>query len=33
VVGDRVAFGPVQLVVMAVEGDRVTRVGMKFPEA
>jgi cell volume regulation protein A len=33
VVGDRVAFGPVQLVVMAVEGDRVTRVGMKFPDA
>jgi cell volume regulation protein A len=33
VVGDRVAFGPVQLVVMAVEGDRVTRVGMKFPQA
>lgn len=33
VVGDRVGFGPVQLVVMAVEGDRVTRVGMKFPDA
>jgi cell volume regulation protein A len=33
VVGDRVAFGPVQLVVMAIEGDRVTRVGMKFPDA
>jgi cell volume regulation protein A len=33
VVGDRVAFGPVQLVVMAVEGDRITRVGMKFSDA
>jgi cell volume regulation protein A len=30
VIGDRVELGPVQLVVMAVEGDRVTRVGMKL---
>lgn len=33
VVGDRVAVGPVQLVVMAMVGDRVTQVGMKLPEA
>jgi len=33
VVGDRVELGPVQLVVMAMEGDRVTRVGMKLPNA
>lgn len=31
VVGDSATIGPVQLVVMAVEGDRVTRVGMKLP--
>jgi cell volume regulation protein A len=31
VVGDKVAVGPVQLVVMAVDGDRVTRVGLKLP--
>ncbi len=30
VIGDRVELGPVQLVVMAIEGDRVTRVGMKL---
>ena len=30
VIGDRVELGPVQLVVMAVEGDSVTRVGMKL---
>lgn len=30
VVGDRVELGPVQLVVMAMEGDSVTRVGMKL---
>ncbi len=33
VVGDRVALGPVQFVVMAIEGDRITRVGMKLPDA
>lgn len=33
VVGDNVTVGPVQLVVMAMEGDRVTRVGMKLPNA
>jgi cell volume regulation protein A len=33
VVGDNVTVGLVQLVVMAVEGDRVTRVGMKLPSA
>lgn len=33
VVGDSVMVGPVQLVVMAMEGDRVTRVGMKLPNA
>ncbi|MDB6063194.1 MAG: antiporter [Verrucomicrobiaceae bacterium] len=33
VVGDRVDVGPVQLVVMAMVGDRVTQVGMKLPEA
>ena len=33
VVGDNVSVGPVQLVVMAMEGDRVTRVGMKLPSA
>lgn len=31
VVGDSATIGPVQLVVMAVDGDRVTRVGMKLP--
>lgn len=31
VVGDRVELGPVQLVVMAMDGDRVTHVGMKLP--
>ncbi len=31
VVGDKVSVGPVQLVVMAVDGDRVTRVGLKLP--
>lgn len=31
VVGDRVDLGPVQLVVMAMEGDSVTHVGMKLP--
>lgn len=31
VVGDTVAVGPVQLVVMAMDGDRVTKVGMKLP--
>lgn len=31
VVGDRIALGPVQLVVMAMEGDRATRVGLKLP--
>lgn len=30
VVGDSVMLGPVQFVVMAMEGDRVTRVGMKL---
>lgn len=30
VIGDRVELGPVQLVVMAMEGDTVTRVGMKL---
>jgi cell volume regulation protein A len=33
VVGDMVTVGPVQLVVMAMAGDRVTRVGMKLPNA
>lgn len=33
VVGDKLALGPVELVVYAVEGDRVTRVGMKLPAA
>ncbi|MET0379875.1 MAG: potassium/proton antiporter [Spongiibacteraceae bacterium] len=33
VVGDAVGVGPVQLVVMAMDGDRVTRVGMKLPSA
>lgn len=33
VVGDSVTLGPMQLVVMAVEGDKVTRVGMKLPGA
>lgn len=32
VVGDRVDLGPLQLVVIAVDGDRVTRVGLKIPE-
>ena len=32
-VGDTVAVGPVQLVVMAMDGDRVTKVGMKLPGA
>ncbi|TNF33895.1 MAG: potassium/proton antiporter [Gammaproteobacteria bacterium] len=31
VVGDKVPLGVVQLVAMAVQGDRVTRVGMKLP--
>ncbi len=33
VVGDKLQLGPVQLVAMAVQGDRVTRVGMKLPAA
>lgn len=32
VVGDRVDLGPLQLVVIAVDGDLVTRVGLKIPE-
>jgi len=33
VVGDSATVGPVQLIVMAIDGDRVTRVGMKLPGA
>lgn len=33
VVGDAIGVGPVQLIVMAMDGDRVTRVGMKLPNA
>ena len=31
--GDAIGVGPVQLVVMAMDGDRVTRAGLKLPTA